>query len=626
MSKFYNQVIDTAVNNIKDTDLYLESICNEYGLNYEDLDAEPSNKIEFVNEGILANVFRAIKNFFRKVIQFLVKIWKKLVEFVKGVINWVVSKVKKLFGKDEKKAEKVELYAKFCMEATSVEGLNKYDGLDDLKKAFKASIDKISKEINIQSKKNIDFMKKYEKFVINQTKVTESTILLERVIYNDQPTDLSDKELTDISRKFINTKYNSDESVFFGGDMVSTMNMENIDTMNIHGLQALKQAGSNIFELYECFKNDTLDKVLETWNKIYDKSNDPVLGSKAGSNLAMKKLIHAVYEMNSAGFDTKLIYQLNSEIYPKFDKEEDLRRWVNLKINFNQGLIACLKDMILINYKMFDISSFEAFKIANDIGSNKLDGLRNLFKDNFEKFVDRNNRWIDLRSIGLGILCFSESVMFGDSDHINFFDMYKRTDMSDRLLTISYKYDIAIESHGGYEDVTLGELYQASAKYREQKQLCEEVYADQFKFYEEELGISKDKLLTIDLWDELTMLNDYRNMLGVKSLDLYHLTKFIKKDNTTSSIKNKKHFGLINSKMTSEFNTIYRTRRWTCQEVILPNGEKFIDMELLLYSLMRQGFKNVLIMNCNPGRIVLNKELRNSSKILITMSTISTMG
>ena len=126
MARFDQFLIPSTLSNITDTEAYLESVCNEYGLDYENLDKENTNEIEFVQEGILSDIFKGIKSFFTKVIQFLVKIWRNLVDFVKKIINWVVSKVKKLFGKkdDKEVIKKVKLIASFCMEATEIpEGL-----------------------------------------------------------------------------------------------------------------------------------------------------------------------------------------------------------------------------------------------------------------------------------------------------------------------------------------------------------------------------------------------------------------------------------------------------------------------------------------------------------------------
>ena len=538
MARFDQFLIPSTLSNITDTEAYLESVCNEYGLDYENLDKENTNEIEFVQEGILSDIFKGIKSFFTKVIQFLVKIWRNLVDFVKKIINWVVSKVKKLFGKkdDKEAAKNVKLIAAFCMEATEIpEGFKEYNNIEELQRAFKKSIDKISNEIKIQSKKNIDFMKRYEKITSNRMKATESAILLERVIYNDRPIDLSDTELSDFTKRFMNTALNYDDTVYFGGDIYTQMNLEKIDTMNIEGLKQLKEAGDNIMRLYKQFKEDTIDIICNSWMNSYKKSF--IEYTPDATNLAMHKILKAVSEMQSLGYTDSEVYKLSEAIFPEFESASDLQRWVNLKINFNEGLIATLKDMIIINYNIFDISSKEALRISNQLGNNDFSGIRKLFYDNFEKFHDPNRNQVDLRELGLGILCYSKGVAGLDGSK-NFFELYNRTDISDRLLTLLYKYDIVIDSHGSHEFSNLGDMYrEANDVSDQQRMICEKLYRKQFEFYENDLGISKQQLLNMTPEEEVDRIIDYRESLGMKYLDIFTFSEF--KDGVN---KNKKIF------------------------------------------------------------------------------------
>ena len=622
MARFDQFLIPSTLSNITDTEAYLESVCNEYGLDYENLDKENTNEIEFVQEGILSDIFKGIKSFFTKVIQFLVKIWRNLVDFVKKIINWVVSKVKKLFGnKDDKEViTKVKLIVSFCMEATEIpEGFKEYNNIEELQRAFKKSIDKISNEIKIQSKKNIDFMKRYEKITSNRMKATESAILLERVIYNDRPVNLSDADMSDFTKRFINAALDYNDTVYFGGDIYTQMNLEKIDTMNIEGLKRLKEAGDNIMRLYKQFKEDTIDNICNAWLNSYKKSF--IDYTPDATNLAMHKILKAVAEMQSLGYTDSEIYKLGEAIFPEFESASDLQRWVNLKINFNEGLIATLKDMIIINYNIFDISSKEALRISNQLGNNDFSGIRKIFYDNFEKFHDPNRNQVDLRELGLGILCYSKGIA-GIGGGKNFFELYNRTDISDRLLTLLYKYDIVIDSHGSHEFSNLGDMYrEANAVSNQQRMICEKLYQKQFDFYENDLGISKQQLLNMAPEEEVDRIIEYRESLGMKYLDIFTFSEF--KDDIN---KNKKSFGLQNSHIESKVFEIERSARWKCQPIITPAGYEFNDIEFLIYELMQEGFKNIFITSCNTRRIVLNNEIRKSSKVLVTMSTRATLG
>lgn len=621
MARFDQFLIPSTLSNVTDTEAYLESVCNEYGLDYENLDKENTNEIEFVQEGILSDIFKGIKSFFTKAIQFLVKIWRSLVDFVKKIINWVVSKVKKLFGKkDKENVKNVKLIASFCMEATEIpEGFKEYNNIEELQKAFKKSIDKISNEIKIQSKKNIDFMKRYEKIISDRMKATESAILLERVIYNDKPVNLNDTDISDLTKRFMNTALNCDDIVYFGGDIYTQMNLEKVDTMNIEGLKKLKEAGDNIMHLYKQFKEDTIDIICNSWMNSYKKSFNGY--TPDATNLAMHKLLKAVSEMQSLGYTDPDIYKLGEAIFPEFESTSDLQRWVNLKINFNEGLIATLKDMIIINYNIFDISSKDALRIANQLGNNDFSGIRKLFYENFEKFHNPNRNQVDLRELGLGILCYSKGIA-GIGGGKNFFELYTRTDISDRLLTLLYKYDIVIDSHGDYEFANLGDMYRdASAVSDQQKLMCERIYQKQFEFYENDLGISKYQLLHMSPEEEVNRIVDYRESIGMDYLDIFTFSEF--KDGPN---KNKKTFGLQNSHIESKVFEVEKSARWICQPVVTPAGYLFNDIEFLIYELMLEGFKNIFITSCNSRRIALNNEIRKSPKVLVTMSTRLTLG
>ena len=681
-----NQIPDTA-SSLKDTEAYLTSVCEEYGLDYNNLDKDPD--YEVATEGIISSIVKFIKMVFTKAIQIIVSLWKKLVGIVKAIIKWIVTKVKNLFSKKDKEdnsaqeiMNKSHYNASFCMESLEpnevpeINGVRQYNSLDSLKAAFKKSMDKISAEINKESKRNIEDMKKFEKSCVKNNAVTESAVI-ERIIYQDfhiGGTDLDTsnfsakgKELNEIIKELV--KMGGVEAVYQQGSMFDQANIEDLRTLNAEKLRELKNAGDAIFEEYEAYKSRTIERIIEIYKKRSDdyaelmptrEHRKPRAGNQVMSHIVMVADI-----LEAAGFSKENINMaLADNVFPKFNNDEEgkekLKTWIQLKLNFNKGIIDALQKMLDTNKEIFGLSVLEASVYQQDLFDGDITSFRELFKQNMHKFLNKDDCIIDLSPIGFGTFIMSQSVFTG---HIDATYIMTDTTLTDRLIIYGSRYDAILLTHGGNRYSTLGEMIQhAKSMGALQEEYLKKNYKEQIEIYKNELHISYDELANMSISEEERIIQDY--LKTHDSLDIFQNASFKER---TSNTKQKKKFGLAHSFIKSQLFNQTKSQRWFCDPVKIPieppalssqqieknkrlsfgelfkqslaelidfsddfiakgkYKDKMNDLEFILCALYDLGYKNILVLACNPGRIALPKYIRDSNSFLVTMSTRSTL-
>ena len=149
------------------TESYLINTCKEYNIEYSTCEC----KMIPVTEGIVSGFINLVKTIFQKVIAFLVKIWKAIVEFVKTIIKKAIELFKRLFN--IKTDKKFSIKSHIISKPGSITEVN-FKSMSDVRSEFSKAIQEQNAEINKLSRMNIDATKRLEQSTIKQ--VTEQFV------------------------------------------------------------------------------------------------------------------------------------------------------------------------------------------------------------------------------------------------------------------------------------------------------------------------------------------------------------------------------------------------------------------------------------------------------------------
>lgn len=142
---------------------YLMDTCKEYNIDYVTCECGSLP----VTEGIISGFVNIVKTIFQKAIQLLVKLWKAVVGIVKAVIKKAVEFFKRLLG--IKTQTKVDIKVPIISKPGKAEIKEVKSGNDSVS-IFKQAFGAISQEINNLERINIGLMKRFESNTTNHVK------------------------------------------------------------------------------------------------------------------------------------------------------------------------------------------------------------------------------------------------------------------------------------------------------------------------------------------------------------------------------------------------------------------------------------------------------------------------
>ena len=634
MSKYLiNEYIDTNTNYLIDTENYLKSVCEEYNFDYDKLDEESDTEIS--NEGFFGSAWEMLKRFFNQAIKFIISLWKKLVEMAKKIaamgINFLKDILKKFSNKKVLTEEVSVKTVAFCQPNTDIKSDRvKYKSFDDLKNNFNKVINIISKEINIESKKNIDSLRKYEaNFNKRASNLESATTLLEKVIYNDDTLELDDKEIKSLAHSILSSNLNMHDTVIQNTDIFATLNTEDLNSMNIELLKNLNNESRFLYDSYQVFKLQYINEYLKKFynnegyaaNYVFTKKYAVVNQVIANINKSI-----AILNSNKNVSIEDLTQAISSLIFPDFEDtpegERKIKEYISLRINWSQGIINSLSSMLSHNAEIFNITKDDYEKILKQMNSGDFSEiskrLQPIIYDNF----DSDYNILDMRKFGLGTFIMSDQILMhndmllftrSDKDVYNAGITYIDPTISHRILSYLTKYDCAVISHGSVEQSTLFDLYQDSRI----------MSNDQLNMFKKYYGRMVDKfkeLYNIDIY-HCTSSEFKQKVKNYKYTNKVFLNR---KDYEKDYELPKNRDGLKNRFMA--FNEDKALLRWTMNPIYTPDKKgPFTDVELYLYQLREDGYKKVLVLNCNPGAIGLSDDLIKDKRFLVRMSTRSTL-
>ena len=622
------------------TESYLKSVCNEYELDYDNLYIAEEDIT--CNESFFSSAWNMIKTLIKKAIAFIISLWKKLIEFVKKMIRKAVDFFKDILKIRDKKDLAKEINVNsitFCNPSTQDSSPKyTYKSFNDLKEKYNTSLQSLSKEINIQSKKNIDSMKKLDTNFNKNIKALESSSisLLERVIYNDN-IELDNKDGEKINKlrtSLSNHEFNIDDDIVYQNhDFLSTMQVENLDAMSLHDLKVMAKMKDDIYNQYQLMKRSA---VLGLYQRFYNDDDYCDLDEKFTQIGIKNQAIHGFVKYLAVLLEDKtpssqIIDILSDSLFPQFENtpegEQKIKQFVNLKINWCNAIIESLTNMLNLNQAIFNITNKQYEQLQSEMYKGNFKNIGKLVQPLILKSIYEPKRIIDMREYGLGTFIYSDGVTETD-DGRNPMETFLDVEYSTRMLVYLTKYDCTVFSHGSGRALTFYELYWF-IRYKssdDELNLFRKRYREQFRALEKNgINIEKDDLSgeEIDAIVNAVNTND-----AFKMTNYGFLSKDIDEDVMNKydlySVKDKK-VGLVHNRLVQKINST-SIQAWIIQPVYTPSGAgPFIYIPTLLDQLKSEGMRRVLLLSCNPKQIGLPKDIQKDNKLLVTMSTKSTL-
>lgn len=376
------------------------------------------------------------------------------------------------------------------------------------------------------------------------------------------------------------------------------------------------------------------------------------------------------YNKNADDLDSKTREKLSNII----------RSMLKLRLNYVNKIIQLLSKMIQSNYKQIGLSEqqakiyLETLSKGDNSSTKAADEIYAKIRDNSEQYEINGGNGYDFRKLGFGCI-FGPSygkLNFAGTDGTNKGAMLN-------LIQSAMRYDAVIIAHGGnekksdnddlkkkrdgfeykindiaydYERDVINGYYDMMDKVRA------EVEDDDFdtSFFGDLMGRDKIKYEAIDIRQYHKKLIE--NIGGIFSIDNLDIDKMVNTIEEKTKELSKKYtkdmlydyisdtqaleidtvmeyaenavvsaiLNKINRESKTYFNAFIGYKEeyiWTCQPTKTLNGGPFIEVNDLVRQLIKEGFKKILIKDCNPGHHRLADDIMKTKGVLINHSDFS---
>ena len=582
-----------------DTEIYLRETCKEYYIDYNTCEC----KARPVTEGLVSGFVNLIKTIFQKAIAFLVKIWKAIVDFVKSIFKKAVEFFKRLLG--IKTNKKVAVKVGLIMDPTKPPKIVKTNSPQESQNLFKKAFQNINQLIQKTSRENISLTQRYESMTVSKIRegyipqIVDNTYIATEGEFHNKETHSDD---TDTSKHYEKKK---DEQVtallkgvfenpdispeikdrlkkmytavsYQGGTLAEHMSVSNIEFIDMKKAKELVVA-ENLTEMME----DLVEISYSNYVKKYmDLSKDEQFAKEGGYQTTlhefqnfgknMKELMDAGVSQDDLGK-----YLMGQYFPQRGDDENDqqyeskVRRWLKLRINWNDNIIKTLQNMIMTNQKLLGLTTEQALAITKDLQGGSLDSTKLTLEENKDKIISKDHTFIDGKKLGLGTICISDAIAedsLKNNDqpatqqevearvgHRGWYYEVANFWLSDTPITYLTKYDVTIVGHG---DTLLDEQYKTDSD---------------GKIIKDKDG---DPIIVGGGW----IVEKVRTPKG--------------------------HY---------------------CETVFSNAGIDYIRMHDLVKQLVKEGYKRINIVSCNPGKHHLPPSVQNNKRVMVRMSLSSTL-
>lgn len=572
------------------------------------------NSYEIVSEGFVHTIYHFIVKVFNFIKNGLYKIWKFIINIIKAFIQKAKQILGKLFNSESLKNK--EYKADFSFSENT--HIKTYSNFNSLQNDYIKAINDITKTMEYHYKQNIENINHSEKELLRKAKSNQ--YVYESVTYDD--------ELAEIPNLGIKTQPNT---VFQGRSYLDMLNMENLLTTDIDLLTMIVNTKENTVKLYnELTKGsarrcaelifspeyNSLNKQIDSINNSIDKNNKNVLPGQETKLIVKNQAIEILRLIvdpiiNSNDEMEYLNGDFDFNLYPQFPDSDKGKRaligWAKSKVYWNKCLTEQLNNILIAYHAEFGLSLQQAKEEFPNISKEeKLILVRNILKNNIDKYLDTSKNLIDFRKFGMG--CFIFSSQFNSSQYQNQLYKYLDTTYSDILINTTSKFDISIFAHGiPREYGLLSLLRSAYMTSTDSFNIARSIYEDQINLYSKVLETENKNIFDLIINGSFSFNDEER--IFEKAMMLYkNNNKFFKR--YTLDYGKSKRNDLKNSKIYT-LKPKFLFKQWEILgTIITPNDHgPFNNIELLIYQLMFERFKRINIISCNENRMVLNQDL-----------------
>lgn len=353
-------------------------------------------------------------------------------------------------------------------------------------------------------------------------------------------------------------------------------------------------------------------------------------------------------------------------LFSNSENPNEIRDLIQARVTYSNIMVNMFKTMLQQNYKILGLTNLEASimvqRLESDDANTQKDAIysiKQLIDSKAEEF--HKGDMYDLRSIGGGCIFYTK----GDLGAIKQDTVFKR------MIQFGMQYDAVVVAHGS--NVTKAGLaefaYSAKMSYNNTKKAAkmanisvfgmfnaqEFAEYDNFKRLKQKADWSKEKLAelqtrakqaekslqaAIDSGDKKTIedvirannnLTEKLNAL-IKSTDKsvkeFKEAKKQADGNPDSRLnvwidvyKDVDELDKCIEKATDAYNKVLKDHPegtyWACQPVKTLKGGPYTDMNKLVAQLIKEGFKNIYIMSCNPGSHELDPKILKTPGVKI---------
>ena len=557
-----------------------------------------------VEESLISSLSSFIKNIATFLMNALKRIWTSITNFV----TMIIEKIKSFL---DSKRNKKEIKLRNSIKLPLVININQdpifksYNTLDQVINDYKLGLASINKEIYLETKKFIKDIEEWKRINIDFDR-NSSHILQEKVIYNDAnlhtleyPEDYNEEVGVPQYTKTGNLQDKSLIDAFQNDHMI----------LDIDKLKDIYKLNKGLIKAYNIFKKESAHKIKEYMSSFDYQVLDSYYTSLGIPNIQDKYFSNY---LERPEFE-ELIF---TNAFPVFtgdikEKRKQIRLWAGLLISKHDAIVRKLYQMLENNSKVLNIAKSQAEIIQKQITKNDFSDFSKLFTDTdpdnpnqmiIDRFIEHNRRIMDFSQLGLGKIIYSQEL----SAQIT---MLKDVKYCKRIFNYLTRYDVVIFAHGFSINITFSDwLKQLRESNIDEYNALIDIpsYKKYIKFLEYTL---KKDITKITGQDESILLRSF----GITINTLKERKIPLKRPDIN---------GLRFRAICPEKNKLFK--RWYIQKVLLPGSAKeFTDIEAICNYLLKNDkkCKRILLVTCNPGRIVLDYKLEHSKNILIISST-----
>lgn len=217
------------------------------------------------------------------------------------------------------------------------------------------------------------------------------------------------------------TKDQGEKSEILSGDAIDIEIKNTLETFDVEKHKLLLES-KNIVEDYNNFVQLHFDKNIE--HPDYSYYNDPE--NKEAQEHPERAASYAVYfryfagqlQQNVAGSAVykNLERSIKTE-YHQLDDPNIIKKVVELRLKYIQGMNAILKEIVSVNGKLLGFNSKEIEALITALSQGKtpqaIEDVKEAIVKNRDKFVSKDGSVLDLRSLGGGVFVCAQD----DKDH-----------------------------------------------------------------------------------------------------------------------------------------------------------------------------------------------------------------